>query len=103
MTARASLQVFEIESKKVVALDHVGIALLDDAHHLLEHRALVHLGALEQALEAGRVGERDRDNPIAFARRGWKFKPRRDVSLDVELQAAQVPEIHPDEKRRPAE
>ena len=100
MTSRASLEVFEIETKKVVPFDHVGIALLDDAHHLFEHRALVHLGALEQALEAGRIGQRNRDNAIAFARRRRKFKTGRDVGLDIELEAAQFGEIHPDEKRR---
>src|SRR5208337_3223753 len=79
MAARASLEVFKIEAKQIVTLDDVGIALLDDAHHLLEHRTLVYLGALEQALETGRIGERDRDDAVALARRRRKLKPRRDV------------------------
>ena len=69
MAARPRLQVFEIEAKQIVPFDDVRIAIMDDSHHLLEHRALVHLGALEQALETGRVGERDRDHPVALARR----------------------------------
>ena len=103
MAARASLEVFKIEAKQVVALDDIGIALLDDAHHLLEHRALVHLGALQQPLETGRVGQRDRDYTIALARRRRKLKPRRYVGLDIELQSAQLGEIHPDEKCRPGQ
>src|SRR3984957_13571218 len=100
MPARASLEVFEIEAKKVVALDDVGIALLDDAHHLLEHRALFHLRALEKQLEAGRVRQRDRDNAVALARRRRKLKPRRYVGLDIKLEPPQLGEIHPDKKCR---
>src|SRR5579862_8969966 len=103
MPPRASLQILEVEAKQVVPLDHIGITLLDNAHHLLEHRALVHLGALEQALETGRVGERDRDNAIALTRRRWKLKTRRYEGLDIELKAAQIGEVHPDEKSRTGE
>ena len=45
MPPRARFEIFEIEAKEIVAFDHVGIALLDNRDHLLEHRALVHLGA----------------------------------------------------------
>src|SRR5208283_4629032 len=93
VAARPRLQVFEIEPKQIVALDDVRIAILDNSHHLLQHRALVHLGALEQALETGRVGERDRDNAIALARRRRKLEPRRDIGLDIELEAAQLAEV----------
>ena len=99
MPPRPRFQILEIEAKEIMAFDDVGIALLDNRDHLLEHRALVHLGALEQAFEAGRVGERNGDNAIALARRRRKFKPRRDVGLNIELQAAQIAEIQPDEKR----
>ncbi len=90
MTPRASLEIFEIEAEQVVSLDHVGVALADDAHQLFEHRALVHLGAAEQALEAGRIGDRDCDHAVALTRGGGKLEAFRDVGLDIDLHPHQV-------------
>ncbi len=76
VTTGARLQILEIKPKKVVPLDDVGIALRDDLHHFLEHRALVHLGAFEQSFESGRVGQRNRNHAIALARRRRELKSR---------------------------
>ena len=50
MAPGARFEVFEVEAEQVVALDHVGVALGDDPHQLLEHRALVHLVAAHHVL-----------------------------------------------------
>ncbi len=89
------LQIFEIEAEQIVPLDNVGIALADYPHHLSEHRALVQLIAAQHAFESGVVGDGNRHDPIAVARGGRKFEPGGDIGLDIELQAAQVAELHP--------
>src|SRR5437867_8170995 len=51
------------------------------------------LPIFEQALESGRVGNRDCDYAVAFTRRGGKFESGRDEGLDIQLQAAQIAEV----------
>ena len=56
MAPGARFEIFQIETEQVVPLDHVGVALGDDPHQFLEHRALVHLVAAKHALVTGRIG-----------------------------------------------
>ena len=67
MRARG-LEILEVEPEDVVPLDHVRVALADDARALFEQRALVEAVAAHDVAEAGRVGERDRDDPVAGPR-----------------------------------
>ena len=71
------LEIFQIEPEDVVPLDHVRVALADEARALLEQRPLVEPVAAHDVAEAGRVGERDGDDPIArAARRSGTRGPR---------------------------
>src|SRR5579863_907493 len=84
-----------------MAFDNVGVALADDPHQLFEHRAFVHLAPGQHALITARIRQCDRDDAIALARGGGKLETRADVSLDIELEPAQIAELKPHEIRRP--
>ncbi len=103
MAAGARFEIFEVEAEKIVPLDNVGVALADDSHHLREHRPLIHLPAREHPFESLGIGKRDRDDPVALARRARKLEPRADISFDIELKTAEAAEFHPHKKGRPGQ
>ncbi len=103
MAPGARFEILQVEAEQVVALDHVGVALGDDPHQLLKHRALVHRVAAQHALIARRIAERDCDHAVALARRGRELEAGTDVGFDIELHPAQLAEFHPDEKRDAAQ
>src|SRR5216684_5744387 len=98
MAAGARFEIFEVEAEKIVPLDNVGVALADDSYHLVEHCALIHLSAREHPLESLGIGKRDRDDPVALARRARKLEPRADISFDIELKTTEAAEFHPHKK-----
>jgi hypothetical protein len=96
--ARARLEVLEVEPEDVVPLDHVRIALADQARALHEQLGLGEMGPGEHGGEAGGVGDRDRDDPIGFARRVRELEPGPGGDLDVERHPPQVPVGHAEER-----
>jgi hypothetical protein len=68
VTPGPRLDVLEVEAEDVVALDHVGIALGDDAAGLGEQRRLVEAIAADDVAEARRVRERDGHDAIGRPR-----------------------------------
>src|SRR6266852_2794307 len=103
MVVGARFEIFEVEAEKIVPLDNVGVALADDSHHLREHRPLIHLLAREHPFESLGIGKRDRDDPVALARRARKLEPWADISFDIELKTAEAAEFHPHKKGRPGQ
>ncbi len=99
--AGAGLEILEVEPEDVVPLDHVRVALADDARALVEQRALVESVAAHDVTEAGRVGERDRDDPVAGPCRARKLVALAGHHLDVERQPAEVGEDEPAERGSP--
>ena len=96
--ARPRLQVLEIEAEDVVALEHVGIALAEDARALGQELGLGQLRARQHGREPGGVGDRDRDDPVGLARRVRELEAGRGGDLDVERHAPEVAEAHAEER-----
>ena len=72
VAAGARLDVLEVEAEDVVALDHVGIALADDAgRSSSQEGGLRQAVAAEDVAESRRVGQGDGDDAIARAARRW--------------------------------
>ena len=92
------LQVLEVEPEDVVPLDHVRVALPDEAGALFEQRPLVEPVAAHDVAEAGRVGERDGDDPVAGPRGARELVALGRHHLDVEREAAEVGEDEPAER-----
>src|SRR5207245_1704595 len=84
------LEILEVEAEDVVALDHVGIPLADDAGALLEERPLVEPVSAHDVTKARRVGERDRDDPVPGARSARELVAFGCHHLDVEGEAAEI-------------
>ena len=97
----AGLDVFQIEAEKIVALDDVGVALLDFFYQLAQHLRFAELFARDQPLPAGGVGQGDGGDAVALPRRIGKIETALAIGLDVELQALQVAKDHA-EKMGPA-
>jgi hypothetical protein len=91
------LDVLEVKSKDVVALDDVGIALANELRARLQQRGLGEAIAAEDVAEARGVGQGDGNDAIARARRAGKLVALAGQDLDVEREAAQVVEVHPAE------
>jgi len=85
----------------LVALEHVGIALPDQAAALRQQLGLAHLRAGEHPGEARRIGDRDGDDAVGLAGGVRELEAGRRRDFDVHGHAAQVLERHP-EKGGPA-
>src|SRR6185295_17461132 len=90
MTLRACLDVLQIEAKKIVALDDVGIALLDFVYQFAQHLRFAELLARNQPLPAGGVGQSDGGDAVGFSCRVGEIKATLAIGFDVKLQALQV-------------
>src|SRR4029077_6397398 len=97
VTARASLEILEVEAEDIVAFDDVGIEPPHDSHALLEQGRLVEVIAADHLAKAGWVGESDRRDAIAGGSRAGKLEALGRHRLDVEREASEVRESHPAE------
>jgi hypothetical protein len=102
VAARARLEVFQVEAEDVVPLDHVGVALADEARRLLQQGPLVQAVAADHVPEAGGVGEGDGHDPIGLAHGVGELVAIPGHHLDVERQPPQVAEPHAPERRASA-
>src|SRR5262245_16361949 len=74
VTPGARLDVLEVEAKDVVPLDHVGIALADQAGQFLQEGRVGQLTAARDRAKAGRVWQGNGDYAVALARRARELE-----------------------------
>ena len=99
MTPRPRLEVLEVEAEDVVALDHVGVALGDDAACVSASSAASSRRSPRTTWrKPGRVGERDGDDAIGRTRGAGELVALAGDDLDVERQPAQLAEAHAPER-----
>jgi hypothetical protein len=93
------LHVLQVEAEDVVPLEHVGIALDDEAAALPQQVRLRHLRAREHGLEARGVGHGNGDDAIRLSRCVGELEARGRGHLDIDGHAAQLAEGHAQERR----
>ncbi len=96
-------EVRQVEVEDVMPLDHVRVALADEAHKLPQHVALVVSGSGDDLRPAGAVAEGNGDDPVSLALGVAELIAGRGVALDIHLQAAHVLELHAAEQGPPGQ
>src|SRR4029078_2964154 len=97
MPPRAGFEVFEIKAQQIMTLDDIGIATPDFIDKLMQHFGFVTLSSGNDALPPGSIGQSNRHDAVARARRIGISKSVCAISLDRELQAAEIAKRHLEE------